>query len=259
MAAAMPHDKPPPPNAATTQSTSGRSSRISSPQDALPAMNSSSSKGCTNVPFIAGCVRSASAVQHWSNVAITISAPSRRAASSLAAGAVSITSTLHGTPALRAASATPWAALPGADGPHAVPPLLFRQQPDRVIRSANLERPDGLQALQLQVNLGRAVIVQPHQRSAYRRFVNVLARIVDESRRNISLCRLFCARKIACHGNHDSVAELQLVDVVLAEGNHHHGFQLHRVAGLGAGAEDCQRESAPRRRRPAADRRCSAP
>ena len=112
IAAAMPHDKPPPPNAATTQSTSGRSSRISSPIEALPAMNSSSSKGCTNAPFIAGCLRSAKAVQHSSNVAITISAPNRRAAFSLAAGAVSMTSTLHGTPALRAASATPWAALP---------------------------------------------------------------------------------------------------------------------------------------------------
>src|SRR5690349_3851913 len=44
-AEAMPQDKPPPPNDATTQSTSGRSSKISSPIDALPAMNSSSSKG----------------------------------------------------------------------------------------------------------------------------------------------------------------------------------------------------------------------
>src|SRR5579864_3868015 len=112
MAAAMPHDKPPPPNDATIASTSGRSSRISSPANALPAINSSSSNGCTNAPFIAGWARSASAFQQSSYEAFTISPPRRRTASSLAAGAASITSTLHGTPALRAASATPCAALP---------------------------------------------------------------------------------------------------------------------------------------------------
>src|SRR5579864_7149876 len=111
-AEAIPHDNPPPPNPATTASTSGRSSRISRPHEAFPAMNASSSNGCTNVPVIAGCARSDSAFQHWSYVACTISPPSRRTASSLAIGAVSITSTLHGTPAFRAASATPWAALP---------------------------------------------------------------------------------------------------------------------------------------------------
>src|ERR1700691_4151750 len=50
-AAAMPQDKPPPPNAATMASTSGKSSRISKPVEALPAMNASSSKGWTNAPF----------------------------------------------------------------------------------------------------------------------------------------------------------------------------------------------------------------
>ena len=45
IAVAMPQDRPPPPNAATIESTSGRSSRISSPAEALPAMNASSSKG----------------------------------------------------------------------------------------------------------------------------------------------------------------------------------------------------------------------
>ncbi len=39
-------------------------------------------------------------------------APRRATFFSFASGAVSITITLHGTPALRAASATPWAALP---------------------------------------------------------------------------------------------------------------------------------------------------
>src|SRR6185503_8334959 len=51
-AAAMPQDKPPPPKPATTASTPVRSSRISRPQEALPAMNSSSSNGCTNAPVI---------------------------------------------------------------------------------------------------------------------------------------------------------------------------------------------------------------
>src|SRR5271169_1454332 len=87
----------------------------------------------------------------------------------------------------------------GTDGPHAVPPLLFGQQPNRVVRSSNLERPDGLQALQLQVDFGGPVIVQPHQRSAYRRFVNVLARVLDESGRNVSLRRLHIRRGFSCH------------------------------------------------------------
>src|ERR1700674_1860727 len=111
-AAAIPHDKPPPPNAATTQSTSGKSSRISRPAEALPAINASSSNGWINAPVIAGGARSASACQHWSYEAFTTSPPRRRTASNLAAGAASIMRILQGTPALRAASATPWAALP---------------------------------------------------------------------------------------------------------------------------------------------------
>src|ERR1700758_5627939 len=65
-AEAIPQDKPPPPKPATTASTSGRSSRISRPAEALPAMNSSSSKGCTNAPVIAGCARAERAFQHSS-------------------------------------------------------------------------------------------------------------------------------------------------------------------------------------------------
>src|SRR4051812_47414705 len=53
-AAAMPQDKPPPPNPATTASACGRSSKISNPAEAFPAMNSSSSKGWTKAPDIAG-------------------------------------------------------------------------------------------------------------------------------------------------------------------------------------------------------------
>src|ERR1035441_5732216 len=69
-AAAIPHDKPPPPNPATTQSTSGRSSRISSPTEALPAINASSSNGWINAPVMAGCARSPSACQHRSDEAL---------------------------------------------------------------------------------------------------------------------------------------------------------------------------------------------
>ena len=45
VAAAMPASSPPPPSGATIASTSGRSSRISSPSVPLPAMNRSSSNG----------------------------------------------------------------------------------------------------------------------------------------------------------------------------------------------------------------------
>ena len=45
--AAIPASNPPPPIAATTVDTPGRSSRISSPAVALPAMKASSSNGCT--------------------------------------------------------------------------------------------------------------------------------------------------------------------------------------------------------------------
>ena len=46
-AAAMPDSSPPPPSGATIASTSGRSSRISSAAVPFPAMNRSSSNGCT--------------------------------------------------------------------------------------------------------------------------------------------------------------------------------------------------------------------
>src|SRR5260370_27811984 len=49
-AAAIPHDKPPPPKPATTQPTSPRPSRISSPPEALPAINPSSSNRPLNPP-----------------------------------------------------------------------------------------------------------------------------------------------------------------------------------------------------------------
>ena len=95
-----------------TTSTSGRSSRISSPAVPLPAMNWSSSNGCTNRPRIRFEPCCSTVRQHSSYVHRTIVAPSCSIARSLIAGAVSTTITEHGTPATRAASATPCAALP---------------------------------------------------------------------------------------------------------------------------------------------------
>ena len=75
-------------------------------------------------------------------------------ASTLVRGAVSITITEQGTPACRAASATPCAGVAGADGPHAVAPLLGAELPDGVVGAANLERPDRLQCFELEEDLG---------------------------------------------------------------------------------------------------------
>src|ERR1019366_464960 len=86
-----------------------------------------------------------------------------------------------------------------ADGPNAAPPLFFRQKPNSVICSPNFEGTDGLQALQLQVNVGWAVVVEPHQRSAYGSFIDVPARVVDKRRRNVALRRVAAGCKIRCH------------------------------------------------------------
>ena len=91
----------------------------------------------------------------------------------------------------------------GADRPNAAPPLVFlpqfRQKPNRVIRSPNLEGTDGLQALQFQINVGRAVIIKSHQRSAYSRFIDVPPCIVDERRTNVALGRGAAGCKTGCH------------------------------------------------------------
>src|SRR6266566_2172863 len=65
-----------------------------------------------NVPSTPGYERSSSACQATAYGTSTSFAPSARMRSSFAAGAVSIATTLHGTPAARAAYATPWPALP---------------------------------------------------------------------------------------------------------------------------------------------------
>ena len=89
----MPASSPPPPIGATTASTSGRSSRISSAAVPLPLMKSSSSNGCTMRPVIAiGLVRF-DGLPASSNDALTMVAPSRSMAASLVAGAPSMTRT----------------------------------------------------------------------------------------------------------------------------------------------------------------------
>src|SRR5271165_3200548 len=92
-----------------------------------------------------------------------------------------------------------------ADRPNTAPALVllskFRQKPDRVISSPNLEGADGLQALQLQENFGRAVVIQPHQRSAYSGFIDVPARVFDERRRNLALRRTAAGCQTGSHLN----------------------------------------------------------
>src|SRR6266702_142111 len=65
-----------------------------------------------NVPATPGYERSSSACQATAYGTSTSFAPNARMRSSLAAGAVSMATTVHGTPAARAAYATPWPALP---------------------------------------------------------------------------------------------------------------------------------------------------
>src|SRR6266498_5529758 len=64
------------------------------------------------VPTTPGYVRSSSACHATAYGTSTSSAPNARMRSSFAAGAVSIATTVQGTPAARAAYATPWPALP---------------------------------------------------------------------------------------------------------------------------------------------------
>src|SRR6266516_4674579 len=65
-----------------------------------------------NVPETPGYERSSSACHATAYGTSTSFAPNARMRSSFAAGAVSIATTVHGTPAARAAYATPWPAFP---------------------------------------------------------------------------------------------------------------------------------------------------
>ena len=82
-------------------------------------------------------------------------------ARSFVSGAVSMTITLHRAPALRAASATPWAALPALTVQTPSAQLAAGSRRDGVIGAADLERPDRLQHLELQKNLRAARLDLP--------------------------------------------------------------------------------------------------
>ena len=100
---ATPVIKPPPPILAMIAAVSGASSKISRPNVPWPAMKLWSSNGCTNVPSAPAKERSSSAFQAtWYRTGISF-APSVRIRSIFDAGAVSITTTVHGTPACFAA------------------------------------------------------------------------------------------------------------------------------------------------------------
>ena len=160
IAAAIPHDRPPPPNQATTASTSGRSSRISRPAEALPAMNSSSSNGCTNAPghrrMRAGFERLPAFDRRW---------PARFLRRGGGPHRAWLRGRVHdehfaGNAGLLRGERDSLGGVAGADGPDSAAALLFRQKADGVVCAANLERADGLQAFQLQIDFGRAVVVQ---------------------------------------------------------------------------------------------------
>jgi hypothetical protein len=75
----------------------------------------------------------------------------------------------------------------GADGPHAAAALVFGEKADGVPGSANFEGADGLQVLQLEINVGGAVVVEADERGADGGLVDVPAGLVDEMGRNVSL------------------------------------------------------------------------
>src|SRR5262245_29041543 len=108
----MPQARPPPPKGTRIASASGRSSRISTPIVPLPAITAGSSKGWTKQPSIPGKERSSNVLHQRSKVTLTTRAPRRSTAAVFAAGAVSGTTTVQGTPRRRAARAAPWAMLP---------------------------------------------------------------------------------------------------------------------------------------------------
>jgi hypothetical protein len=96
----------------TTASASARSSRISTPIVAFPAITRRSLNGGTNRPRMPGKARERNTASHSSNVTLTIDAPSRSTADVFASGAVSGITTVQGSPSRRANHATAWAMLP---------------------------------------------------------------------------------------------------------------------------------------------------
>ena len=111
-AIAIPEISPPPPKGTRIWSTSGRSSRISSPIVPLPAITFRSETGWMKSPSIPGYRCSSRTRHQTSKGTLTIEAPRRSTASSLVRGAVSGTIAVQGIPIARAFQATPCAMLP---------------------------------------------------------------------------------------------------------------------------------------------------
>ena len=102
--------------------------------------------------------------------------PSRSIAASLASARARARRWWPCRPSSRATQATPWAMLPGAGGEQPPGAQLRRRRADRVAGAADLERVDGLERLELEVDLGgRAVEVQADERRAHREVGHPLA------------------------------------------------------------------------------------
>ena len=77
----------------------------------------------------------------------------------------------------------------GADGPDTVAALVFGEEADGVPGAANFEGADGLEALELEIDFGGAVVVEADERGADGGLVDVLAGLVDEVGWNVPFGR----------------------------------------------------------------------
>src|SRR5215469_11300319 len=88
-----------------------------------------------------------------------------------------------------------------ADRPDSLAAPLIGKQTHGVICAANLERTDGLEAFQLQIDLGRTIVIKTDERRADRGFIDVFDRIVDHSRGNVALRNcVFHGEWVGCQG-----------------------------------------------------------
>ena len=112
-------------------------------------------KGVHEDALAPGNDRSSIARHATANGTGTRRAPSAFMRSILDAGAVSITTTVHGTPARPRRVRDALAGVAGADGPDAAPALGLGQHSDRVGSAAQLVGVDRLQVLELETNVGK--------------------------------------------------------------------------------------------------------
>ena len=106
-------------------------------------------------------------------------------------GAVSITITEQRAPALRAANATPCAALPALTVQTPSLQLRRRQLADDVVGAADLERADRLQRFELEIQLRRPRVgsrrqLDANQRRADRGGVDGGGRVADRGERDVA-------------------------------------------------------------------------